>query len=161
MLKRVSTHAATCAALLAPAAEGCDDPGFARDLCDIEGLNADVAERLGLIGLTTNIDLLHKAGSATGRNGLATSMRLEPDVLMAFIHAADLTRVGLRNEDIHRLRDAGVETLLKLSKSDPEPLSKRLEAMQSRRRSHDKPTDRDTVKRWIERADELPKMIDA
>ena len=131
-----------------------EDPGFEKPLSEIEGIPKDVAERLVLVGVHTNLDLLHKAGPARHRRSLATSMRMEGHTLVQIVHRADLARIGLRSRDLQMLTTAGIDDLRGLAGASSLDLLARI-------RAHDGGTiDAATVDRWIERARGLTWMVD-
>lgn len=136
------------------APEAGEDPGSERPLVEVDGIPPDVVERLALVGVHTNLDLLRKAGPSRHRRALATSMRIAGHDLLRFVRRADLARIGLRGRDLRTLEEAGVDDLRALAGAEASDLLGRL-------RSHGGDTvDAATVDRWIHRARELPWMVD-
>ena len=131
-----------------------EDPGSEKPLVEIEGIPPDVVERLALVAVHTNLDLLRKAGPSRHRRALATSMRIAGHDLLRFVHRADLARIGLRCRDLQVLEDVGVDDLRALAGAEAAVLLDDL-------RSHGGATiDAATVDRWIHRARELTWMVD-
>jgi len=137
------------------------EPGAERPLTEIATIPRDVIERLDLVGVKTNLQLLKKAGPRARRNGLATSMRLQPEEVLAFVHRADLLRVGMRHEDVVLLDDAGVRSLNALASAKADPLNNRLQSIGNRGAGREGTVTAETVQRWIDTAASLPDMVEA
>lgn len=156
--KQVEVEPAVATSVEEP--KGDADPGHEKSIEEIEGIPHDVTERFALVGAKTNLQLLKKAGARTRRNGLATSMRLDPDQLLQYVHRADLMRVGMRDADVTSLYDAGVRSLHALGAAKADALTNRLESVSKRGSGRDTAPDHATVERWIHRAAALPALVE-
>lgn len=134
------------------------DEGAERSLADLPTMPDAVKERLILIGVATNLAFLHKAGKKVGRRALIASTRLDESTVVGWLRLADLMRVGLRNEDLRALGQAGVQSLRDLARADAAKLAVRLQAKhESRGRGT---IDAAAVQRWIDRARSLESLVE-
>jgi uncharacterized protein (UPF0335 family) len=134
-------------------------PGAERSINDLPGIPSAVKERLALIGASTNLSFLHKAGRRSGRRALVASTRLDEAMLLSWLRLADLMRVGMRTEDLRALWQTGIRGLEELGEADPVKLSARVQA-RSEGLGGDT-IDEATVRRWIERARTLSPLVEA
>ena len=126
----------------------------------LNGLEADVIERLKTAGIRTSGKLLDSAKSLKGRKELARRTGIEAKRLLRFANLADKLRVkGLGEGYAELLSQVGVDTVRELKYRNPEKLAAAM------RKKNEKlklvrlvPTEK-AVGRWIEEARKLPQEI--
>lgn len=126
----------------------------------LNGLGADVIERLKSAGIRTSDKLLDAAKTLQGRRALARKTGIDPKHLLRFANIADKLRVkGLGQGYAELLSHAGVDTVRELKYRNPEKLAAAM------RKKNEKlklvrlvPTEK-AVGRWIEEARKLPQEI--
>jgi predicted RecB family nuclease len=126
----------------------------------LNGLGADVIERLKSAGIRTSDKLLDAAKTLQGRKALARKTGIDAKRLLRFANIADKLRVkGLGQGYAELLSQAGVDTVRELKYRNPEKLAAAM------RKKNEKlklvrlvPTEK-AVGRWIEEAKKLPQEI--
>jgi predicted RecB family nuclease len=126
----------------------------------LNGLGADVIERLKSAGIRTSDKLLDAAKTLQGRKALSRKTGIDPKHLLRFANIADKLRVkGLGQGYAELLSHAGVDTVRELKYRNPEKLAAAM------RKKNEKlklvrlvPTEK-AVGRWIEAARKLPQEI--
>jgi predicted flap endonuclease-1-like 5' DNA nuclease/NAD-dependent dihydropyrimidine dehydrogenase PreA subunit len=128
------------------------------NIIDIEGIGPIYAEKFKKIGIKTTIDLL-EAGSKPQEGGeLAERTGISPKLILEWVNIADLMRIkGVGEEFSDLLEEAGIESVVELSRRNPENLhAKLLEVNEEKKLVRRVPT-LNAVKGWIahSRADNM------
>ena len=96
---------------------------------EIEGIGPSKRDKLNAAGVQTTEDLLDHAGSAKGRETLATATGIPKSDLLSYVNYADLMRLrGVGQEYSELLEKAGVDTVKELAHRVPANLHAKLEA---------------------------------
>jgi len=127
---------------------------------DLEGVGPVYGGKLRESGVQTTDDLLNQAGPAAGRQALATSTGISPDLLLRWTNHADLYRIsGIGSEYADLLEASGVDSCPELAQRNPANLATTMaEANAARSLVRRLPTE-DVVRGWIEQAKTLPKVV--
>jgi len=90
---------------------------------EIEGIGLEYAKKLNSVGIRTTDDLLNVGGTRKGRRELAEKTGISEKLILEWVNRADLFRIkGVGEEYSDLLEEAGVDTVVELSKRDPENL---------------------------------------
>jgi predicted flap endonuclease-1-like 5' DNA nuclease len=129
-------------------------------IIDIEGIGPAYAVKLTKNGIRTVEGLLKRGASEAGRKEIANKTGLSHTLILEWVNRADLYRikgVGAQYSDL--LENAGVDTVVELSKRVAENLySKMLEVNKAKNLTNQMPGVK-AVKKWIEQAKKLPRVV--
>lgn len=126
----------------------------------IQGIGPVYAESLAAAGIKTVEKLLEVGSSKNGRIGISESTGIAEKLILEWVNLSDLFRIkGVGEKYSDLLEEAGVDTVVELSKRVPENLYAKLaEVNKTKNLSKRNPT-LPEVKSWIEQAKKLPRMI--
>ena len=129
-------------------------------LIEIEGIGEVYAGKLAEHGLKTTDDLLAAADTPAKRKKLAETLGINEKLILKWANKADLFRIkGIASEFSDLLEEAGVDTVLELSKRVPEHLhAKMAEVNAAKKLVRRLPTLRE-VQSWVEQAKTLPRIL--
>ena len=134
---------------------------MSKPIKDIEGIGPIYAEKLADIGIHTVHALLDKGCTRSGRKELAEKTGISETLVLEWVNMADLFRIeGIGEEYSDLLEEAGVDTVVELSKRVPENLYEKLEQVNEEKKLVKQLPTLDTVKKWIEQAKTLPKKVE-
>lgn len=127
----------------------------------IEGIGPVYAEKLVALGIETSRDLLDAGRTPKGREELAEKTGLSPKLILEWVNLADLIRIkGVSEEYSDLLEEAGVDTVVELSRRTPENLYKKiLEVNEEKKLVRRRPT-LEMVTNWIEQAKKLSRVVE-
>ena len=127
----------------------------------LERIGAVYAKKLAYAGIKTSKNLLEAGRTRSNREGLARKLDIPYKLILRWINLADLIRIkGVSEEYSNLLEEAGVDTVVELSKRSPESLHTMvLDANKKKKLVRRSPT-LDVVRRWIEHAKRLPRLIE-
>jgi predicted flap endonuclease-1-like 5' DNA nuclease len=130
------------------------------DIEYIEGIGPIFGEKLRQAGITT-VGMLLQAGAAPkGRAQIVANTGIRHDLILRWVNQADLKRVkGIGSEYSELLEKAGVDTVMELSRRNPENLFDKLAATNAEKKLvRQIPTLKD-VQDWVEQAKSLPRVV--
>jgi predicted flap endonuclease-1-like 5' DNA nuclease len=129
-------------------------------IVDVEGIGPVYAGKLINIGIRSTDALLKKGASPEGRKAIAESAGIGDALILEWVNLADLYRIkGVGSEYSDLLEEAGVDTVVELSKRVPENLhSKMLEINMAKNLVNRMPSLKQ-VKKWILQAQKLPRVV--
>ncbi|MEM5868137.1 MAG: DUF4332 domain-containing protein [Candidatus Aenigmatarchaeota archaeon] len=128
---------------------------------EIEGIGPKYAEKLMEVGIKTTDDLLNVGGTRKGRRELAEKTGISEKLILEWVNLADLFRIkGIGEEYSDLLEEAGVDTVVELSKRDPENLHAKILEVNEEKKLVRKPPTLEQVKNWIEQAKKLPRKVE-
>lgn len=134
---------------------------MSKPIKEIEGIGPANAQKLATAGIHTVDDLLNKGCTRQGRENLATRTGLTTNQILEWVNMADLFRVkGIGAEYSDLLEEAGVDTVVELSKRKPETLHAKLTEINRQKQLVRQVPPLDIVKKWIESAKTLPRKVE-
>jgi len=130
-------------------------------IIDIEGIGPNYAEKLNAQNIQTTADLLEAGKTPNSRKELAEKTGISPKLIREWVNIADLFRIkGVGEEYSDLLKEAGVETIVELSKRVPEHLhAKVVEVNEAKKLVRRVPT-LAMIEGWIAEAKTLPRKIE-
>jgi predicted flap endonuclease-1-like 5' DNA nuclease len=134
---------------------------LSKPIKEIEGIGPTYAEKLANIGINTVHALLDKGCTQSGRKELAQKTSIPETLILEWVNMADLFRIeGIGEEYSDLLEEAGVDTVVELSKRVPENLHAKLKEVNEEKKLVKQLPSLDTVKKWIEKARTLPRKVE-
>lgn len=128
---------------------------------DIEGIGPTYAKKLVDIGIETTNDLLEAGSTPKGREELATKTGISEKLILEWVDIADLFRInGIGEEYSDLLEEAGVDTVVELSRRVPENLHAKITGVNEEKKIVRRPPSLKEVEEWIEQAKKLPRKIE-
>src|SRR5262245_20582562 len=131
------------------------------NISEVEGIGRVYAEKLAEAGITTTEDLLAKGGSRSGREALATSTGISPELILKWTNHVDLMRIdGVGSEYADLLEAAGVDSPAELAQRNAANLAQTfLELDAARPNWIRRVPSEDTVAGWIAEAKSLEAVV--
>jgi predicted flap endonuclease-1-like 5' DNA nuclease len=134
---------------------------LSKPIREIEGIGPNYAEKLQNMGINTVQNLLDKGCSRNGRKELAKKANISETLILEWVNMADLFRIeGVGEEYSDLLEEAGVDTVVELSKRIPENLCAKLKEANEKKKLVGQLPSLDMVKKWIEQAKKLPRVVE-
>ena len=134
---------------------------MSKPIKEIEGIGPTYAEKLASIGIHTVHGLLDKGCTKSGRMELAQKTGISESLILEWVNMADLFRIeGIGEEYSDLLEEAGVDTVVELSKRVPENLHAKLKEVNEQKKLVKQIPTLDMVKKWIEQAKKLPRVVE-
>jgi len=134
---------------------------LSKPIREIEGIGPNYAEKLQNMGINTVQNLLDKGCSRNGRKELAEKANISETLILEWVNMADLFRIeGVGEEYSDLLEEAGVDTVVELSKRIPENLYAKLKEVNEKKKLVRQLPSLDMVKKWIEQAKKLPRKVE-
>lgn len=128
---------------------------------EIEGIGPEYAKKLVEVGVKTADDLLNVGGIRKGRKELAEKTGISEKLILEWVNLADLFRIkGIGEEYSDLLEEAGVDTVVELSKREPENLHAKILEINKEKKLVRKPPTLEQVKNWVEQAKKLPRKVE-
>lgn len=127
---------------------------------DIEGIGAVYAGKLRSAGITTQEDMLAKAGTRAERDALATSADVSEKLLLNWVNRADLSRVnGIGEEFADLLEHAGVDSVPELAHRNAANLLATMTEVNATKLLVNRLPSESMVEKWVEEAKSLPRAV--
>jgi len=131
------------------------------NIIDIEGIGPIYTEMLKTIGIKTTYDLLEAGSTPKGREELAEKTGISPKLILEWVNLADLFRIkGVAEEYSDLLEEAGVDTVVELSRRNPENLHAKLIEVNEEKKLVRRVPSLNAVRDWIEQAKKLPRKVE-
>ncbi len=128
---------------------------------EIEGIGPTYAKKLVDIGIETTDDLLEAGSTPKGREDLATKTGISEKLVLEWVDLADLFRInGIGEEYSDLLEEAGVDTVVELSRRVPENLHTKINGVNQEKKIVQRPPSLKEIEEWIEQAKKLPRRIE-
>jgi nucleotidyltransferase/DNA polymerase involved in DNA repair len=127
---------------------------------EIEGIGPSHAEKFESHGIKTVEDLLKAGATPNGREELIKKTGISHHLILKWVDEADLFRVkGIGRQYTEFLRAAGVDSVKELAQRRADHLHEKLTAInREKKHVHEVPS-LNAIKRWIEEAKALPRMV--
>jgi predicted flap endonuclease-1-like 5' DNA nuclease len=130
------------------------------NVVEIEGIGKAYAAKLDKAGIRTTEALLKKGATPNGRKEIAAASGISHELIMEWVNHTDLMRVkGVAGEYSDLLEEAGVDTVVELSKRVAENLYNKLSEVNQAKNLVNKLPGPKQVKNWIEQAKKLPRVV--
>jgi predicted flap endonuclease-1-like 5' DNA nuclease len=128
---------------------------------DIEGIGPTYAKKLVEAGIKTTDDLLEAGGTSKGREELAEKTGISSKLILEWVNLSDLFRIkGIGEEYSDLLEEAGVDTVVELSRRNPENLHAKILEVNEEKKLVRRPPNLNAVKDWVEQAKKLPRKVE-
>jgi predicted flap endonuclease-1-like 5' DNA nuclease len=127
---------------------------------EIRGIQMSTAEKLGASGVNTSEELLAAGKTVAGRKELAAKVGVDSKEVLELVNRADLARIkGIGEVYSNLLENAGVDTVLELSKRVPANLHAKLLEQTQTGDARRAPT-LAQVEDWVQQAKELGRAVE-
>ncbi len=128
---------------------------------EIEGIGPTYAEKLADMGISTVHALLDKGCTKWGRKEIAEKTNIPETLILEWVNMADLFRIeGIGEEYADLLEEAGVDTVVELSKRVPENLHAKMKEVNEQKKLVKQSPTLDMVEKWVETAKTLPRQVE-
>jgi predicted flap endonuclease-1-like 5' DNA nuclease len=129
-------------------------------IIDIEGIGPVYAAKLAKIGIRTTEALLKRGASPNGRKEIAAAAGIGDSLILEWVNLADLYRIkGVGSEYSDLLEEAGVDTVVELSKRDAEHLHGKMVETNKAKNLVNRMAGLKQVRKWIVQAKRLPRVV--
>ena len=129
-------------------------------LADIEGIGSVHARKLKKAGIRSVAGLLEKGATPKDRKAIAAKSGIGPKLILEWVNHADLYRIkGVGSEYADLLEEAGVDTVVELSKRDPKVLSLKILKVNEAKELVRRLPAAKQVAGWVRQAKKLPRRI--
>ncbi len=133
---------------------------FLTSILNIQGIGPAYAESLAAAGISSVEKLLEAGSGKNGRMGIAERTGIAEKLILEWVNRSDLFRIkGVGEKYSDLLVEAGVDTVVELSKRIPENLYAKLAEVNGTRKLVKRNPTLPEVKSWVEQAKALPRMI--
>jgi predicted flap endonuclease-1-like 5' DNA nuclease len=127
----------------------------------IEGIGTAYSRKLSAEGITTTEELLEAGATKKGRKELSDKTGISENVILEWVNRADLFRItGIGEEYSDLLKEAGVSTVVDLSRRNPENLHKTLVGVNDAKKLVKRPPSLNQTTDWVEQAKILPRKVE-
>ena len=128
---------------------------------DVEGIGPAFAGKLQEAGVRTTEALLERAGTARGRDELATATGISGKLLLEWANHADLMRLsGVGSEYADLLEAAGVDSCAELAQRNAASLATTFGELDAGRNTVRRIPTQAEVERWIAEAKTLRRAVE-
>ena len=129
-------------------------------IIDIEGIGPAYKKKLKDIGIATTDALLEAGASPKGRKELAAKSGITETLILEWVNLADLYRIkGVGSEYSDLLEEAGVDTVVELSKRVPKNLHEKMVEINDKKKLVRKMPTEDQISDWVDQAKKLPRVV--
>ena len=129
-------------------------------LLDVEGIGETYALKLKGAGIGSLEALLEKGATPKGRKELAETSGISEKLILEWVNHADLYRIkGVGSEYSDLLEEAGVDTIVELSKRVAKNLYEKMVEVNAAKKLVRKLPVEKQVADWIEQAKKLPRKV--
>lgn len=129
-------------------------------IVDIEGVGPAYAKKLSGAGVKSVETLLKRGASPKGREELGKTTGIDHKLILEWVNHADLYRIrGVGSEYSDLLEEAGVDTVVELSKRDPKNLTAKMVESNSKKKIVRRLPTEKQVANWVSQAKKLPRVV--
>lgn len=129
-------------------------------IIDIEGIGPIYKKKLKAIGIVTTEKLLELGATPKSRKDLAEKTGIGEALILEWVNLADLFRIkGVGSEYSDLLEEAGVDTVIELSKRVPKNLYDKMVEINAAKKLVRKMPVEKQVADWVNQAKKLPRLV--
>jgi predicted flap endonuclease-1-like 5' DNA nuclease len=129
-------------------------------IADIEGIGPAYAAKLANVGIRTTDALLKKGAAAEDRREIAQTSGISYELILEWVNLADLYRIkGVGSEYSDLLEEAGVDTVVELSKRVADNLYAKILEVNKAKNLVNKAPGKKQIGDWIAQAKKLPRVV--
>ena len=129
-------------------------------LVEIEGIGEAFAAKLIAAGIRTAEDLLEMGATPKGRKEIAEKSGITEKLILEWVNHVDLFRIkGVGSEYADLLEEAGVDTVVELSKRVPEHLLAKMQEVNAAKKLVRQLPVLSMVTSWVEQAKKLERKV--
>ena len=129
-------------------------------IIDIEGIGPAFAKKLSAAGIRSVEALLKRGSTPKGREEIAHATGLGHKEILEWVNRADLYRIkGVGSEYSDLLENAGVDTVVELSKRDAKNLTAKMSETNTKRKVVRRLPTEKQVADWISQAKRMPRVV--
>jgi predicted flap endonuclease-1-like 5' DNA nuclease len=129
-------------------------------IIDIEGIGPAYAVKLTKVGIRSVEALLKKGASDKGRKEIAKATGITHTLILEWVNRADLYRIkGVSSQYSDLLEKTGVDTVVELSKRVADNLYGKMIEVNKAKNLVNKMPGIKQVKKWINQAKKLPRIV--
>lgn len=129
-------------------------------IIDIEGIGPVYKKKLKDVAISTTEKLLEVGATPKGRKELAEKAGISEDLILEWVNLSDLFRIkGVGSEYSDLLEEAGVDTVVELSKRVPKNLFEKMVAANAEKKLVRKMPVEKQVADWVDQAKKLPRKV--
>jgi predicted flap endonuclease-1-like 5' DNA nuclease len=129
-------------------------------IIDIEGIGPVIAKKLSSAGIKSVEALLKRGATPKGREEVVKETGLGHKEILEWVNRADLYRIkGIGSEYSDLLENAGVDTVVELSKRDAKNLTIKMAESNAKRKVVRRLPVEKQVANWIAQAKKLPRAV--
>jgi len=129
-------------------------------IIDVEGIGAVYKKKLAKVGILTTEALLEAGATPKARKDLAEKSGIGDALILEWVNLADLFRIkGIGSEYSDLLEEAGVDTVVELSKRVPKNLHEKMVEINEKKKLVRKMPSESQVADWVDQAKKLPRKV--
>ncbi len=137
-----------------------DSSTLKREIEYIEGIGPAYGEKLRQAGITNGVILLTTGATPKGRAQIVENTGIRNDLVLSWVNHVDLFRIkGIGSEYADLLERSGVDTVVELSRRNPQNLFDKMAAVNSEQKLVRQIPTLKNVQDWVEQAKSLPRMV--
>ncbi|MCG9479499.1 MAG: DUF4332 domain-containing protein [Actinomycetia bacterium] len=130
-------------------------------IAKIEGIGPQYTKKLAALNIKTTEALLKKGATAKERKKIEQDAKIDHKLVLEWVNLADLFRIkGVGEEYSDLLEEAGVDTVVELSKKKVENLYEAIMKTNQKKKLVRRPPSMDMVKDWVNQAKKLKRVIE-
>jgi predicted flap endonuclease-1-like 5' DNA nuclease len=129
-------------------------------IIDVEGIGPAYKKKLKGVGVSTTDALLEAGATPKGRKDLAAKTGIGDALILEWVNLSDLYRIkGVGSEYSDLLEEAGVDTVVELSKRVAKNLFEKMVEVNTKKKLVRKLPTEAQVADWVDQAKKLPRKV--
>lgn len=129
-------------------------------IIDVEGIGKVYKNKLAKVKILTTDALLEAGATPKGRKALAEQTGIGEALILEWVNLADLYRIkGIGSEYSDLLEEAGVDTVVELSKRVPKNLYDKMVEVNEKKKLVRKLPSESQIADWVDQAKKLPRKV--
>lgn len=129
-------------------------------IIDVEGIGKTYKEKLAKIGIVTTEALLEAGATPKGRKELAEKTGIGDALILEWVNLSDLFRIkGVGSEYSDLLEEAGVDTVVELSKRVPKNLCEKIIEINEKKKLVRKLPSESQIADWVDQAKKMDRKV--